>query len=105
MKDVILIDDEIWALKDLTRMIERNPGWRVTGQFTDSNEALDAILASTPGSRRDRSEDGLAPLVSMPDQPTDGPAGQVRNDMIHRTLPNEYCKGGWEHENPFYGGI
>ena len=48
MKDVILIDDEIWALKDLTRMIERNPGWRVTGQFTDSNEALDAILASTP---------------------------------------------------------
>ena len=47
MKEVILIDDEIWALKDLTRMIERNPGWRVTGQFTDSNEALDAILAST----------------------------------------------------------
>ena len=46
MKKVILIDDEIWALKDLTRMIERKPGWRVTGQFTDSSEALDAILAS-----------------------------------------------------------
>ena len=48
MKKVILIDDEIWALKDLTRMIERRPGWRVTGQFTDSSEALDAILASPP---------------------------------------------------------
>ncbi len=49
MYSVIMIDDEIWALRGLMGIIDWNEyGFEIQGTFTNSREALDAIIASRP---------------------------------------------------------
>lgn len=49
MYSVMMIDDEIWALRGLMGIIDWNEyGFEIQGSFTDSREALNAILASRP---------------------------------------------------------
>ena len=48
MPSVILVDDEIWALRDLENLLSPYPGYRILASFTDSGEARDAILSMKP---------------------------------------------------------
>lgn len=48
MPNVILVDDEIWALRDLENLLAPYPNYRILESFTNSKKALDAILSMHP---------------------------------------------------------
>lgn len=48
MPNIILVDDEIWALRDLENLLAPYPNYRILESFTNSKKALDAILSMHP---------------------------------------------------------
>ena len=48
MPNVILVDDEIWALRDLEALLAPYPHYHILASFTDSRKALDAIMSMRP---------------------------------------------------------
>ena len=49
MFKAVFVDDEIWALKGLSKMFDwESLGFRVVGEFTKSTEALKVILENKP---------------------------------------------------------
>lgn len=48
MPSVILVDDEIWALRDLESLLSPYPHYHILASFTDSRAALDAIMSMQP---------------------------------------------------------
>lgn len=48
MPSVILVDDEIWALRDLESLLSPHSTYRILGSFTSSRKAWNAIVAMQP---------------------------------------------------------
>ena len=48
MPSVIMVDDEIWALRDLESLLSPYPRYNILATFTDSKKALDAIKSMQP---------------------------------------------------------
>ena len=74
MRDIILVDDEEWALQDMKELIAPHAGYRVTGAYVDSRKALDAIIREKPD-------------VVFSDLHMDGLSGRELINEIHACCP------------------
>ncbi len=74
MRDIILVDDEEWALQDIKELISPHAGYRVTGAYADSRQALEAIIREKPA-------------VVFSDLHMDGLSGRELINEIHARCP------------------